>query len=392
MKQKIQTKKLLLIITLFWFTQYIHVPLQAVYLDSLQLSSLFIGIVIGVYGIAQLALRLPVGVGADRNGNHKFFIAIGMVFASLAGAFRLFLPNGIGFLIANILSGAASAMWISFMVLYSNYFTANEQRKAMTKSILANATGIMSAFIASTLLNQLVEIYYINALAILSGSVGFFLVLGLDKPETKEVVEDVKSLLTVVKNKKLIFFSGLGLVKQGVQMATVMSFTSQVMVNLGATHAQVGISTIVFMASSVVLGRIAATEGFINKFKKEFLIPAIFIAIALYCIMIPRSTTVAQIYFLQTLPALANGVLFGIITAEAMSEITKEKKSTAMGFFQAIYAIGMTLFPAISGFVGGISSLTHAFYFLALSSFFAGFAALSYYWKEQRKEKQKNVG
>ena len=32
-----------------------------------------------------------------------------------------------------------------------------------------------------------------------------------------------------------------------------------------------------------------------------------------------------------------------------MQGIPKEKKSTAMGFFQAVYAIGMTTFPMFTG-------------------------------------------
>ena len=379
MGSRTQAKRILVMITLFWFTQYLHVPFQTVYLNSLNLSSQFIGIIIGVYGVAQLALRLPVGLGADRNGNHKLFILLGMATAGLGALFRVMMPNGAGFLIANFLSGTASAMWISFMVLYTNYFSANEQRKAMSKSILANATGIMLAFVTSTALHELLAMVNLNALGILTGGIGVGLALTLEKPQPKTEILSITTLLTVLKNKKLLLFSGLALVKQGVQLATVMSFTSQVVRDLGASNTLVGISTIIFMISSVIFARVASTEGFIRRFSRKWLIPSIFACMAIYCLLVPNSTATWQILTLQILPGLANGILFALLTAEAMSEIPLAKKSTAMGYYQAFYAIGMTLFPAISGVLAENWNMTYAFYYLALTCFLATLFSFVYY-------------
>ena len=379
MKKQTQSKRLLAMITLFWFTQYLHIPFQTVYLNTLNLSSQLIGVIIGVYGIAQFALRIPVGVGADRNGNHKLFIIIGMLTAGLGALFRVIMPNGLGFLIANLLSGTASAMWISFMVLYTNFFSADEQRKAMSQSILANATGIMLAFVSSTLLHQVFGMVYLNILGIATGAIGVGLALTLEKPASKSELLSIGVLLTVVKNKKLLLFSCLALVKQGVQLATVMSFTSQVVRDLGASNTLVGMSTIVFMISSVLFARIASTERFIQRFSRKLLIPSILGLMAIYCIFIPNSSAIWQIFVLQTLPGLANGILFALLTAEAMSEIPLEKKSTAMGYYQAIYAIGMTLFPAISGAIAGNWQMQGAFYFLAVMCLLATIASFVYY-------------
>ena len=374
-----QPKILLLIITLFWFTQYIHIPFQTVYLSTLNISSQMIGIIIGVYGIAQLALRIPVGISADRNGNHKLFIIIGMLAAFLGALFRVMMPNGIGFFIANLLSGIASAMWISFMVLYTNFFSKDEQRIATTRAILANAIGLLLAFISSTVLYHALGMVYINALGIITGMIGLSFALTLEKVEPKLDILPVSALLSVLKNKKLILFSGLALVKFGVQIATVMSFTSHILRDLEAGNIWIGGSTIIFMVSSVIFARIASTKSFVSRFSRKLLIPTIFGALTIYCILIPNSVFIWQIFILQTLPGLASGVLIALLTAEAMSEIPLEKKSTAMGCFQAIYAIGMTLFPAISGALAQIWSMKYAFYFLAATCFIATLIVISYY-------------
>jgi len=374
-----QPKLLLFAIMLFWFTQYLHVPFQVVYLNMLHVSTQMIGMIIGVYGIAQLALRIPVGIGADRNGNHKLFIVIGMITAGLGAVFRVVMPNGTGFLIANFLSGTASAMWISFMVLYMNFFGEDEQRKATSQTILANTTGIMLAFISSTILYHVLGMVYLNTLAIIASVLGLCFALNLDSPTPKTEILSASALLTVLKNKKLILLSSLTLVKQGVQLATVMSFTSQVIGNLGASNVLVGVGIIIFMGSSVVFARIASTESFIQRFSRKLLVPTIFSLLVVYCILIPNSHAVWQVFILQLLPGMSNGILFALLAAEAMSEIPLAKKSTAMGCYLATYAVGMTLFPAISGVLAQNWTLQHAFYFLGVMCIIAMFSSVIYY-------------
>ena len=118
-----QKNLLIAIVVLFWFAQYVYVPFQTPYLIGMQVSSSMVGIIIGIYGFLQMALRMPIGIMADKNGHHKFFIIVGVAFSALASIFRILLSPEIGFFIGNILSGLASAMWISFMVLYASYFT-----------------------------------------------------------------------------------------------------------------------------------------------------------------------------------------------------------------------------------------------------------------------------
>ena len=51
----------------------------------------------------------------------------------------------------NILSGFASAMWISFMVLYASYFTCENLQRAMGLIMAANNIGVLGGFVLSTL-------------------------------------------------------------------------------------------------------------------------------------------------------------------------------------------------------------------------------------------------
>ncbi|MBA1392866.1 MFS transporter, partial [Lactobacillus sp. XV13L] len=115
---KKQKTLFIVIIVLFWFAQYVYVPYQTPYLAAINVTSSFIGLVIGAYGFAQLLLRIPLGVLADWHLNHKLIIVSGSLLAGLASLARLFWQTGTGFLLGNIVSGIASATWLSFMMYF----------------------------------------------------------------------------------------------------------------------------------------------------------------------------------------------------------------------------------------------------------------------------------
>ena len=52
-----------------------------------------------------------------------------------------------------------------------------------------------------------------------------------------------------------------------------------------------------------------------------------------------------------------------------MKYVPQESKSTAMGFFQAVYALGMSAFPMICGSIVSYYSMLYAYLFLAVQEF-----------------------
>ena len=65
-----------------------------------------------------------------------------------------------------------------------------------------------------------------------------------------------------------------------------------------------------------------------------------------------------------------------------MQNVPLEKKSTAMGYFQAIYAIGMTFIPIFTGMIAGFRDITTGFFFLSFLAMLGVFGALWLYRKE----------
>ena len=384
--KKQEQKILLIIVALFWFAQYVYIPYQTPYLAAINVSTSFIGVIVGSYGISQLALRLPVGILADLRPNHRLFISLGTLCAGVASVFRIFFQSGTGFLLGNVFSGFASATWISFMVYYLSLHDNQMQTAATGKIIMTNNIGMLIGFITSSLLYNHIGMTNICLLSVLGGFSGFVISLKLKKTDTNiEIAVNVKELLAVGKQPKLILFSFLALIQQGIQMSTTMSFTNQLLKEQGATDFQVGLSSITYMLSAVIFSRIGSGIS-LNYQRRKWLTFSSFGLLALYCFTVPLANVLPVFYLLQLIPGVGTGILFSLLTSEAMEGIELNKKSSAMGFFQAIYAIGMTLFPVIVGAINNALNLKIAYWVLSGISLVGGVVVLVYYTVQKKKE------
>ena len=68
-----------------------------------------------------------------------------------------------------------------------------------------------------------------------------------------------------------------------------------------------------------------------------------------------------------------------------MKNVPIEKRSTAMGYYQAIYAVGMTIVPMIAGNIAEIYSLNIAFYLEGIIAVIATVASMIYFKYDNRK-------
>ena len=336
------------IVILFWFAQYVYIPYQTIYLASVGATGGMIGAVVGAYGISQMILRLPAGICADRSGRHRPFMITGTAAAGAASLFRVCWCDGYGFMAANLLSGFASATWISFMVFYTGSFHEKEKQKATSRIVMFNNLGMLLGFIVSTLCYHRMGMRKLCFLSILAGWAACVLTFFLREEKAEKGVVPVSRSLWICREKRLLMFSMIALIQQGIQLTAPMSFTNQILKGCGASDRIIGISSIIYMVSAVGFSALASSAVCERK-GPPFWIPAVLAAIAVYCMSVPATGSILGILCLQILPGMATGILFSYATAEAMKGIPKEKGSTAMGFYQAAYAVGMTIFPVVTG-------------------------------------------
>lgn len=355
---------LLAVTLLFWFAQYVYVPYQTPYLASLGIAPSMIGVILGAYGFTQMAVRMPVGVMADRKDRHKWFIAMGVLLAGLASLLRAFVPTAAAFLIANLLSGIASSIWISFTVLFSSYYSPEELTKSMGTITAFNNGGILLGFAAGSVVSQTAGIPPLFWLSFLSGMLGFAVSLFIKEEQRAKDPLPVKELLKVLKSKRLILFAIASATLQAIHMSTAMAFTSQVAEGLGGSNAQIGLCSIVYMVFCIVSSWYVGTRQ-ARQIGNRILMPVFFGCMTVYSALVPLVRSLEALYVLQMIGGLGNASLFSLFMAGAIEGVPKEKKSTAMGFYQAVYGIGITLGPVLMGAVVGSAGMTAAYFTMA---------------------------
>lgn len=373
-----EKNKFLTIVVLFWFAQYVYIPYQTPYLTAISVNAGFIGIIIGAYGLSQMLLRIPLGVAADLKVNHRILVILGTFLAGLASLIRIIIPSGQGFLWANIVSGIASATWISFIVMFLKINSPKSKLQSMGTLVTFNNIGMLCGFLFASLFSSTVSMKGLCMVGMLCGFLGGIIAITLKKQSYQSRDnQSVMSLLSALKNKRLLLCAFLALIQQGIQMSTTMSFTTQVISSLHAPSYAEGLASIIYMLAAVVFASMTSGK-LMQKISKKTILVISFFLLAVYCFLVPKMTSVYAIYLLQLIPGLGTGVLFATLNAESISEIPADKVSTATGFFQAVYALGMTTFPIIAGQIKGQYSIEAAFSVLAVCALVGGVVSLLY--------------
>ncbi len=366
MQKKSVTKALLVIMILFfWFAQYVYIPHHTPYLLSLGAASSFVGIIVGSYGFAQVLLRIPVGILADRKAGQKKLILIGLICAAAASAIRILFPYPAAFLAANFLSGVTSATWVSVTVFFSSLFEPEELKEATGITIAANNGGILLGFIVSAYIADGLGIVFLFAASIIAAVCGIFTLLFIKEPHVAPAANEKIDLLGIIKSKPLLFFSALCLSQQAIVFSTTMSFTTSYAKLMSASDLELALCMIIFIGFSVVSSLVI---GYLKRWSHKAVFIFLFGCFVVYCAGLALAAAIWQLYLLQALCGIANGGIMSLSMACAMEHAKPGTRATTMAVFQACYGVGMTLGPVLTGVIVGTFGYAAGFLSMAALS------------------------
>ncbi|MBP2654750.1 MAG: arabinose efflux permease family protein [Firmicutes bacterium] len=366
-----QNKRILLgtIIILFWFTQFVYIPFLTPYLLSLSISATIVGIIVGAYGFTQMVLKLPFGITSDIVKNHKCFILMGSFLAGISSLGMLLFPSSVFLIIANGLSGVASSTWVSFTILYTTYYDKAQSAKAIGLVNAFNNIGIVLAYITGGLLYQNFGINALFGISFFVGLITFFLALFIKREpqisseKTKPIIT-MTSIMEVMKNKQVWFFSILASFAFFILFSTVFSFTTSTAKQIGANGVELGIMSVLFSLAGIFSAYFTGTKlG--HKLGEKAMLFIGFLLLAVYCGGIAYAHTTAVFFLLQFFcGGIGGGILGAGLMAGAVKYSAINQKSTTMGLYQTVYGVGMTIGPMIMGYLVETTSIRIAFLFL----------------------------
>lgn len=380
----IKNAKFLLVVALFWFSEYVFIPYFTPYLRGLGIAGSAAGFILGAYGFSQLALRVPFGVAANRSGNHKAFMAAGFVSLIAAGTILSLTAHPAGFFFARFLAGLASSTWVSFTVYYANMHDAAETGKAISALMIANNLGTLTSYLFGMLLFERMGIGKMFATSIAAAAAGAALLLLLTRggksggnSGSSERNESGRSTVSggssgnsehsggggdgaaavmgfrdfgnVIKNRTMLLFSSIAALSQIITFATVMSFTPDHVKNsLGAGGRALALLSVVYSAACLS-GAYWTRTKLSGRIPHKYQLACSFTLSALYCAIVPNAGSLVTVYIMQFIGGAGQASAMTLAMALALGDIRQRDRSAAMGVYQCIYSAGMTLGPVLMG-------------------------------------------
>jgi MFS family permease len=360
-------RALLLVITVFyWFSAYTYVPTIGPYAKTLGASYDMIGLILGSYGAVQFLLRVPVGLYTDAWGRRKVFIVAGAALGAVS-AFGMWLqPDAWALLFYRALSGAAAAAWVVYTVLFAGYYPADESPKAMGYINSASAAGQVGAMFLGGLAAEWYGLAEPFLLAAAGGAVALVLTFFVRDEVTPPKPVDTASLAEIVRDGPFLRICGLGILFQIISFATVFGFSPLAAKALGAGGFELGLLTTVAILPAIAAAALSGTV-FRRTCGEAGTLAGGFVFMGLASVAIPLCTTLAALYASQMAAGFGRGMIMALLMGLSIKNLPPAKRATAMGFYQAAYAVGMFVGPVLTGLIAAWFGLDSGFLVVGLA-------------------------
>ena len=354
---------LLAAVFLFWFSVYTYPSFLTTYaVDGLGATKVMAGMIVGSYGLTQMALRVPLGILSDILKRRKPFVMLGFGLSILASAGlaavamaagRENVPQGLAFaaLIFRGMSGMTAATWVNFSVLYAASYQGDQVAAAMSRIVVPQCgSQIVAMLLGAQLAGRLGEVYAF-LLATAAGAAGLIVMAGVREQRPTGEPMTLRGFAAVARNRQLIAGTLLATIYQLVVWATVQGFVQNWARDvIGLTTAQLGYLSVANLLPNTVLSRFSGTV-FTRRFGRRAVLVAGFALLAVACGLYPRTASLASLLAVQALLGSGVGLIMPLTMSSAIESVPNEKRGAAMGIYQAVYGLGMFLGPVLAGSV-----------------------------------------
>jgi MFS family permease len=351
---------------LFWMSMYTSVPIIAPYVESLGGSHQLAGWIVGMYGISQMLLRIPVGVMSDRFHKRKLFITFGLLFTGLSGLGLWVTNDFLWIILLRALAGAAAATWVDFTVLFTSYYKHEESTKAIGTISFYNSLGqmlgiLMAGWTADAMGWE--ASFLLGAIIGVIGLIGSLFLVEHVELEAPKIT--IRGIANVASDRVLLIVSLIAILSQILTFATVFGFTPVYATELGAGKWEMGLLTFVSNIP-VALASLYGGRRWAAKFGEKRVVVSGFILMGICTVTIPFTHQLWLLMITQAIAGFGRGLSFPVLMALSIKHMPSDKRATAMGFFQAIYGLGMFIGPVLMGIIGDWFNLRQGFFVLGV--------------------------
>lgn len=355
-----QRRRLYLVIVFFWASIYVFVPIMAPYAEHRGASLQTVGWLVSAYGLAQLLLRIPVGIWSDRLRTRRPFVEFGFL-AALIGALGMgFVENPLAMIFFRGMTGVCASMWVLLSVWYASNFDAAETSRAMGLAMVLTNSTQLAANLSGGALADLWGWKAPFVLAAILAVCGILLTRNLHESPPAGSPPKLPELLSMGKERSLLTVSLLAALLQALPYMSAYGFTSVYADYLGATKTQLGLVTFAAGLPNAIFAYIGGAV-LVPRFTSRNVVLAGFLVAAAGLALFPYAGNVWTLLAFQMLVGVGMGLNFSTLMALSIASVPEERRATAMGFFQSLYSFGMFGGPVLGGILGQHFGITAVF-------------------------------
>ena len=345
---------------LYWAALYIYVPILSVYAQSLGASLSMVGLIVASYGVVQLMLRIPLGVASDRLGKRKPFVLAGFLILALSCLGLALSPTPGLLLLSRLLGGLAACTWVTSSVLFASYFPPEQAVRATSLvnffasggrvlattggGVLAQRFGWVSTFWAGVILALLAVVVMTQA--------------GEDGHSSRQPLA-WRDVVRIGKVPLLVMTSLLATLTQYSSFATTYGFVSVYANNLGASRAELG-----WLTAAVQIPYTLATlaaDRLSKRIGERRMVAGAALIMAVTTLAIPFISSLGILALSRVVYGIGHGLIYPTLMGLSIKAVPSSERASAMGIFQAVYALGMFGGPAMSGIIADHLGLGNMF-------------------------------
>jgi MFS family permease len=335
------------VVFLYWMSLYLYVPTLPTYTESKTDTLALVGFVIAQYGIWQAFIRFPLGIASDWVGRRKPFIIGGFALGGL-GALIMGTASGIdGLAVGRAITGLAAGTWVVLVVGFSSLFPPREAVRASALLTFIGSAGRVLATGVTGWLNGLGG--YPLAFFAATGAAALAILVALLTKEQHRPPKppSLKGLVQISLRRDVLLPSLIAAASQYANWATTFSFTPILAKGLGATD--VALSMLTSLNIGIVTAGNLAAATISKRIGARWMTVIAFALMAVGITGVTLAPSLPLLFLAQFCIGLAQGVNNPVLMGLSIRLVEEERRATAMGLHQAVYAIGMFTGPWLSG-------------------------------------------
>jgi len=336
----------------FWSSLYTYVPILPTHALAAGATDAQMGMILASYGLTQLFFRLPLGLLSDRLRRKKIFALLGTGLVTASALGLAFSTRPLGLFLFRALSGCAATAWVTISVLYNSHFPIEQAVRSAGQLNLMAAIGQIVAMSSGGWIAEnwgAQASFFASALLSLPALVAFGFVH--DVRESRGAGITWPAFGRAIATPRLLLVSGLAACSQFAFFATALGYAAVHARSFAASDAELGILTTAVQVTKALPSLLLSIRR--RPRQGHGMVMAGLSLVALPLFVFPALTDLRWMIVCQALIGIGVGMSFPVLMGLALQSVEPEARASAMGVFQSIYAIGMTLGPLTSGFIAG---------------------------------------